>query len=85
MGRFESELLDWFRTREQTELNTIRDSGEIADVDAFDAKVKEFTDQFEPSEDAAGDEPDPEEQGETTATMVDSETTLPEEDITFEE
>ena len=47
--------------------------------------MKEFTDQFEPSEAAADDEPDPDEQGETTATVVDSETTLPEEDITFEE
>ena len=85
VGRFERELLDWFRVREQAELNTISESGVIADEEAFEANVKAFADQFEPTELAAGDEPDPEEQGETTAKMVDSDTILPEEDISREE
>ena len=85
VGRFERELLDWFRTREQAQLNTISESGVIADKDEFEAKVKAFADQFEPTEVPDGDEPDPDEQSETSATMVDSDTILPEEDITREE
>ena len=85
VGRFERELLDWFRTREQAQLNTISESGVIADKDEFEAKVKAFADQFEPTEVPDGDEPDPDEQSETSATMVNSDTILPEEDITREE
>jgi F-type H+-transporting ATPase subunit alpha len=81
--RFERELLDWFRAREQVELNAIRDTGEIADEEAFDAKVEAFAEQFERTE-VEGEEPEPEEQAEAHSHMVDSETTLPEEDITRE-
>ncbi|MCE2516141.1 MAG: F0F1 ATP synthase subunit alpha, partial [Acidobacteria bacterium] len=78
--RFESDLLDWFRSREAVTLAEIRDSGAIADTDDFDARVKAFAEQFETSE-AAGHEPDAVEQGDEQATMVDADTTLPEEDL----
>ncbi len=78
--RFETELLDWFRAREAVTLAEIRDSGAISDTDDFDARVKSFADQFETS-DAAGQEPEATEQGEEQATMVDADTTLPEEDL----
>ncbi len=79
--RFESELLDWFRTREAATLAEVRDSGAISDTDDFDARVKAFAEQFETSDAAPGTEPDAVEQGEEHATMVDAETTLPEEDL----
>src|SRR5690606_13541418 len=44
--RFESELLDWMRTRNGDILEAIRTSGNIPDVDAFDGAVKEFAAQF---------------------------------------
>jgi F-type H+-transporting ATPase subunit alpha len=82
--RFEVELIDWFRTREGALLNEIRDSGEIADEEAFAAKIQGFADQFVLSvADIA--EPDPEAQGEARAVMVDADTTLPEKDITRDE
>ena len=83
--RFESELLDWFRSREAATLAEIRDSGAISDTDDFDARVKAFADQFETSEAVAGTEPDAVEQGAEQATMVDAETTLPEEDLSRDE
>ena len=78
--RFESELLDWFRSREAATLAEVRDSGAISDTDDFDARVKAFAEQFESSE-AAGQEPEATEQGDEQATMVDADTTLPEEDL----
>ena len=83
--RFENELLDWFRTREAATLSDIRDSGVIADEDAFRGKVQAFTDQFEGSEVEGGDEPDAEAQGSARGKMVNADTTLPEEDITRDE
>ena len=83
--RFESELLDWFRTREAATLSEIRESGAISDTDDFDARVKAFAEQFETSEAAAGQEPEATEQGAEQASMVDAETTLPEEDLSRDE
>ncbi|MFQ5556939.1 MAG: F0F1 ATP synthase subunit alpha [Acidimicrobiales bacterium] len=79
--RFENELLDWFRTRESVELNAIRDAGEIADEDAFAAKIEAFVEQFSPSTPGDSEPPEPEEQAEATTEIVDSDTTLPETDI----
>ena len=79
--RFESELLDWFRTREAVLLSEIRSTGAISDTDDFDARVKAFAEQFETSAAAAGEEPEMAGQGEEQATMVDTDTTLPEEDL----
>ena len=81
VGRFEGELLDWFRTREAGTLAEIRSTGAIADVEDFDARVKAFADQFERTTGASAAEPDAVEQGAQQARMVDAETTLPEEDL----
>jgi F-type H+-transporting ATPase subunit alpha len=44
--RFEDELLDWFRGRHRDILDGIRESGKIADEDAFKAGIKGFSEQF---------------------------------------
>jgi len=79
VGRFEGELLDWFRTRHIDVLADISASGKIADEDAFDASIAAFAEQFEGSV-AGGSTPDAESTG-TASTIVDADTTLPEEDI----
>ena len=79
VGRFEAELLDWFRTRHADVLADISGSGKIADEEAFDAAVAAFADQFEGSVDT-GSAPDAE-STDTASNLVDADTTLPEEDI----
>ncbi len=82
--RFESELLDWFRTRHREVMAKIRSEGVIDDEEAFEAAIAAFADQFAGSSiDTA--EPEAEAQGEAHSDMVDSETTLPEEEITRDE
>ena len=82
--RFESELLDWFRTRHREVMSKIRNEGVIDDEEAFEAAIAAFADQFVGSRvDTA--EPEAEAQGEAHSDMVDSETTLPEEEITRDE
>ncbi len=44
--RFEDGLLEWFHTRHAGLLEDIRDTGDIADEDAFDAAVKAYAEQF---------------------------------------
>ena len=77
--RFEAELLDWFRTRHADVLADIRDSGKIADEEAFDAAVAAFAGQFVGSV-TEGDAPDAE-ATDTDSAIVDADTTLPEGDI----
>ena len=77
--RFEAELLDWFRTRHSEVLADIRDTGKIADEDAFDAAIAAFTEQFVGSV-LDSDAPDAE-ATDTESVLVDADTTLPEEDI----
>ena len=84
VARFEAELLEWFRTREGATMDSIKNDGVIPDEDAFEAAIKAFADQFQTS-DGSGSEPDAEEQGAAHTEMVDSDTTLPEEDITRDE
>jgi F-type H+-transporting ATPase subunit alpha len=79
--RYESELLDWFRTRHSDLLDGIKSSGNIADADAFEEALKGFATQFKVTV-REGEEPTPQAQGEASSTIVDAETTLPEEDIT---
>jgi F-type H+-transporting ATPase subunit alpha len=79
--RFESELLDWFRTRNSELLDGIKNSGNIADAEAFETAIKEFAAQFKVTV-REGHEPTPEAQGEASSSIVDTETTLPEEEIT---
>ncbi len=82
--RFESELLDWFRTRHREAMSKIRDEGVIDDEEAFDAAIAAFADQFVGSAvDTA--EPEAQAQGDAHGDLVDSETTLPEEEITRDE
>ena len=79
VGRFEAELLDWFRTRHADVLADISGSGKIADEETFDAAVAAFADQFEGSV-GTGSTPDAE-STDTASNIVDADTTLPEEDI----
>ncbi len=80
--RFEAELLDWFRTRAPAALAGIRTSGAITDEEGFRAEVAAFAEQFTPSVPGVGTEPESTAQGKAQATTVDTDTTLPEEDIT---
>ena len=82
--RFEAELLEWFRTRHADIMNSIKNDGVIPDEDAFEAGIKAFAEQFQTS-DGSGAEPDAEAQGDAQGELVDSDTTLPEEDIARDE
>jgi F-type H+/Na+-transporting ATPase subunit alpha len=44
--RFEGELLEWFRSRHADVLDAVRTQGEIPDVEAFAAAIKQFTEEF---------------------------------------
>jgi len=78
---FESGLLDWFRTRHASMLDAIRDTGKIADEDAFDAAVKAFAAQFQgTSVDSSA--PAAEAQADAESTIARSSRHLPEEDVT---
>ena len=81
--RFEAELLDWFRTREAEQLAAVAETGKVADEDAFDAAVVAFTEQFASSASVTGETPEAA-ASDTTSTLVDDDTTLPEEDISPE-
>ncbi len=48
--RYETELLDWFRARHGGILDSIRETGDIGDVDAFEKGIQEFTEAFAPAE-----------------------------------
>ena len=80
VGRFEAALLDWFRTRHADVLAGIQETGKIDDEDAFEAAIAAFTEQFDGSTASAGPAPDAE-ATDTDSTLVDADTTLPEEDI----
>jgi F-type H+-transporting ATPase subunit alpha len=59
VGRFEGELLEWFRLRHGDILEAIRTTGDIPDVDAFEAAIKAFAEEFswEEAADEAGAQP----------------------------
>ncbi len=80
VSRFEAELLDWFRTRHGSILTEIRESGNVADEEAFEAAVAAFAEQFEGSTKTTQATPDAE-FADTDSNIVDADTTLPEEDI----
>ena len=82
--RFENELLEWFRTRHADILDGIKASGDIADVEAFEAALKGFADSFEPTGGRPADEPGAEAQGDEERAMAGgrAEAILPEEEIT---
>jgi len=80
VGRYESELLEWFRSMHGDKLQHIVDNGSVEDEEALEAAIAAFTDQFVGSAGAAG-EPSIEEQAEAEKRMVDASNTLPEEDV----
>ena len=84
--RFESELLDWFRTRHAhvMEDDQRSDGSRSSDEDAFERRDQAaFAEQFEATVTRRSDEPEARGAGRGSApTTVDSDTTLPEEDIT---
>ena len=82
--RFEAELLDWFRTREAEQLAAVAETGKVADEDAFEAAVAAFAEQFASSASVTGKAPEAT-TSDTTSTLVDADTTLPEEDISPED
>ncbi|MEX2293631.1 MAG: F0F1 ATP synthase subunit alpha, partial [Acidimicrobiales bacterium] len=55
--RFEKELLGWFHARHGAVLDSIKTTGDINDLDAFEAALKGFSEQFVPS--GGADEPAP--------------------------
>jgi F-type H+-transporting ATPase subunit alpha len=77
--RFEDELLDWFRGRHSDILDGIRDSGDIADVPAFEAALTGFAEQFawEGAADAAAAEAPPEDAPAAPAVDPSTGATLP--------
>ena len=84
--RFEQELLDHFRSTHGGLLDEIKSTGALSDEAGFDAKIKAFTDSFVPTEAppggptaAAGDTVD------GASAVVDSDITLPEEEIVRDE
>ncbi|MCB1258529.1 MAG: F0F1 ATP synthase subunit alpha, partial [Microthrixaceae bacterium] len=77
VARFESELLEWFRTRHSSVLEDIRTTGAIPDEEAFDAAIKAFAQQFSDESQDQG-APDIEAQGDEDLTVKRSEIHLPE-------
>ena len=48
--RYEADLLVWFETRHGDILEAIRTTGDIPDMDAFEQAIRDFTDQFQPTQ-----------------------------------
>ena len=84
VARFESELLEYFNSRHSGLLDDIVATGKIADEDRFEGYIKEFADGFQPTE-GGGPAPDAGDAGDASSAVVDSDNTLPEEEITAEE
>jgi F-type H+-transporting ATPase subunit alpha len=82
--QYEAEILQWFETRHRDILDGIRETGDIADEDAFKAAISEFTSQFEGTHGTVA-EPDAEAQGAEERALVSDRGILPEEEITRDE
>ncbi len=84
VARFEAGLLDWFRARHADLLESIRETGDIIDVEAFELAIERFADTFEPTGGRPADEPGAQAQGaeERAAAGGRAEAILPEEEIT---
>ena len=78
--RFEAGLLEFARSRHADLLRTIAETGAV-DGEAIEAVVTDFADQFQASAAEGGTEPDATEQADASSSMVDSDRTLPEEEI----
>jgi F-type H+-transporting ATPase subunit alpha len=80
VGRYETELLEWFHSRHGDILASVKNDGVVPDEEALEAAIAAFTDQFAGTDDGSG-EPDAEAQADATTRMVDASNTLPEEDV----
>ncbi|MCY3662086.1 MAG: F0F1 ATP synthase subunit alpha [bacterium] len=78
--RFEAGLLEFARSRHGDLLRTIAETGAV-DAAAIEAVVTAFADQFQASVAEGGTEPEAAEQADASSSMVDSDRTLPEEEI----
>ncbi|MCY3785134.1 MAG: F0F1 ATP synthase subunit alpha [bacterium] len=78
--RFEAGLLEFARSRHADLLRTIVETG-AADPSAVEAAVTAFAEQFQASVAEGGTEPEAAEQADASSSMVDSDRTLPEEEI----
>ncbi len=78
--RFEAGLLEFARSRHGDLLRTITETGAAA-PEAIDAVVAAYAEQFRATVAEAGSEPTAEEVADASSSMVDSDRTLPEEDI----
>ena len=78
--RFEAGLLEFARSRHADLLRTIVETG-AADPAAVEAVVTAFAEQFQASVAEGGTEPEAAEQAGASSSMVDSDRTLPEEEI----
>ncbi|MCY4102528.1 MAG: F0F1 ATP synthase subunit alpha [bacterium] len=78
--RFEAGLLEFARSRHADLLRTIVETG-AADPSAVEAVVTAFAEQFQASVAEGGTEPEAAEQADASSSMVDSDRTLPEEEI----
>jgi F-type H+/Na+-transporting ATPase subunit alpha len=56
VGRFESELLEEFRSRYSDLMEEIRESGKLPDEEKLKSAMKDFADRFQPSEDKSEDD-----------------------------
>ncbi|MEE9415570.1 MAG: F0F1 ATP synthase subunit alpha [Acidimicrobiales bacterium] len=84
VSRFETGLLEHMTSGHAGLLSDIVSTGKIADEDAFDAAIKSYADGFVAS-DGSVSAPDVTDPGDSTSTVVDSDMTLPEEDISRED
>ena len=78
--RFEAGLLEFARSRHGDLLRSIVETGN-ADPAAIDTVVAGFAEQFQATVGEAGSEPEAAEQADASSSMVDSDRTLPEEEI----
>ena len=83
--RFESELLEHFRTRHGALLDDVVSTGKIADEDAFEGHIRTFAEGFRASEASTGPAPEAGDPGSATSAIVDADNTLPEEEIMADE
>ena len=82
VGRFENELLEWFRTRHTDILDSVKNAGVVPDDEALEAAIGAFADQFVGSAGSGGStEPEAVAQADAASALVDAPNTLPEEDI----
>jgi F-type H+-transporting ATPase subunit alpha len=78
--RFESELIEFARSRHADLLRGIADTGKVDEAE-LSKLISDFGEQFQATEQKDGAAPDAEEQPDAETSIVDADTILPEEDI----